>query len=112
MWGFPRFHSDCVVGHGRSFSGTNLDQKDLITETCTQMMLELQQLYDPDKVCSYINLRNTLFFFLSLHCFHCFECALHYSQIKVRIKVVSGSQLGAVAAEAKRTRTQWVVLDK
>lgn len=104
MWGFPRFHSDCVVGHGRSFSGTNLDQKDLITETCTQMMLELQQLYDPDKV-------NTLFF-ISLHCFHCFECALHYSQIKVRIKVVSGSQLGAVAAEAKRTRTQWVVLDK
>lgn len=81
LWGFPRFHGDCVVGHARSFSGTNLDQKDLITETCTQMLLELQQLYDPDK-------------------------------IKVKIKVVSGSQLGAVAAEAKRTQTHWVVLDK
>lgn len=33
-------------------------------------------------------------------------------QIKFKIKVVSGSPCGAVAAEAKRSKTNWVILDK
>lgn len=56
LWKFSRFQSDCTVGHGHgsSFLGTSLDQKDYITDSCTQMMLELHQFYDPDKVCSRI----------------------------------------------------------
>ncbi|KAL3532598.1 hypothetical protein ACH5RR_006119 [Cinchona calisaya] len=83
LWSFPRFHSDCTVGHshGSSFLGTSLDQKDYITDSCTQMMLELHQFYDPDK-------------------------------IKLKVKVVLGSQHGIVAAEAKRSQTTWVILDK
>lgn len=81
LWGFPRFHSDCTVGHSHGVLGTRLDQKDYITDSCTQMMLELHQYYDPDK-------------------------------IKLKVKVVSGSELGVVAAEAKKGQTQWVILDK
>ncbi|CAK9144112.1 unnamed protein product [Ilex paraguariensis] len=33
-------------------------------------------------------------------------------KIKIKIKVVSGSQCGVVAAEGKRAQTHWVVLDK
>lgn len=33
-------------------------------------------------------------------------------QINVKIKIVSGSPCGAVAAEAKKTQSNWVVLDK
>jgi hypothetical protein len=33
-------------------------------------------------------------------------------QINVKIKIVSGSPCGAVAAEAKRAQASWVVLDK
>lgn len=84
-----------------------MDQKDFITDSCTQMMFELQQLYDPDKVCLYFNL---LSIFVLQYIVYTVTKIL--SQVKVKIKVVSGSQLGAVAAEAKRTKTHWVVLDK
>lgn len=33
-------------------------------------------------------------------------------QINVKIKIVSGSPCGAVAAETKRAQANWVVLDK
>lgn len=33
-------------------------------------------------------------------------------QINVKIKIVSASPNGAVAAEAKRAQASWVVLDK
>lgn len=33
-------------------------------------------------------------------------------QVNVKIKIVSGSPCGAVAAEAKKTQSNWVVLDK
>lgn len=33
-------------------------------------------------------------------------------KINVKIKIVSGSPSGAVAAEAKRAQASWVVLDK
>jgi hypothetical protein len=33
-------------------------------------------------------------------------------QIKIRIKIVSGSPCGVVAAEAKKAQSNWVILDK
>ncbi|CAI9100543.1 OLC1v1037669C1 [Oldenlandia corymbosa var. corymbosa] len=83
MRGFPRFHSDCAVafGNASSFLGTNLDQKDYITDSCTQMILELHRFYDADK-------------------------------INVKVKVITLSQQGMIAAEAKKSRTHWVILDK
>ncbi|KAF5748501.1 inactive protein kinase [Tripterygium wilfordii] len=43
-------------------------------------------------------------------------CQLHHvydpEKIKIRIKFVSGSPFGVVAAEAKRTQSNWVILDK
>lgn len=45
----------------------------------------------------------------------CFIHASHAGsdlQINVKIKIVSGSPCGAVAAEAKRAQASWVVLDK
>lgn len=43
-------------------------------------------------------------------------CMYHYgkffSQINVKIKMISGSPCGAVAAEAKKAQANWVVLDK
>ncbi|KAL2493220.1 Protein kinase protein with adenine nucleotide alpha hydrolase-like domain [Abeliophyllum distichum] len=81
LWGFPRFAGDCASGHKKSQSGTNAEQKFDITDTCSQMILQLQDVYDPNK-------------------------------INVKIKIVSGSPCGAVAAEATRTQANWVVLDK
>ncbi|CAK9165291.1 unnamed protein product [Ilex paraguariensis] len=81
LWGFPRFAGDCASGHRRSHSGTSSEQKSDITDSCSQMILQLHDVYDPNK-------------------------------INVKIKIVSGSPCGAVAAEAKRTQANWVVLDK
>ncbi|KAJ0885800.1 putative protein kinase RLK-Pelle-PERK-2 family [Helianthus annuus] len=64
----------------KSLQGDVRDQKEDITESCSQMMLQLHSIYDPDK-------------------------------IKMKIKVISGTPHGIVAAEAKKTETQWVVLD-
>ncbi|KAI3802864.1 hypothetical protein L1987_31009 [Smallanthus sonchifolius] len=57
------------------------DQKEDITESCSEMILQLHNIYDSDN-------------------------------IKMKMKVISGTPRGVVAAEAKKTRTQWVVLDK
>ncbi|GFZ11752.1 kinase with adenine nucleotide alpha hydrolases-like domain-containing protein [Actinidia rufa] len=81
LWGFPRFAGDCASGHRRSHSGTSSEQKFDITDSCSQMILQLHDVYDPNK-------------------------------INVKIKIVSGSPCGAVAAEAKITQANWVVLDK
>lgn len=40
------------------------------------------------------------------------EMNFFFWQINVKIKIVSGSPSGAVAAEAKRGQASWVVLDK
>lgn len=80
-WGFPRFAGDCASGHRRAHLGTSSEQKIDITDSCSQMILQLHDVYDPNK-------------------------------INVKIKLVSGSPCGAVAAEAKRTQASWVVLDK
>ncbi|KAI3789779.1 hypothetical protein L2E82_02583 [Cichorium intybus] len=81
LWGFPRFTGDCASGHRRSHVGTNSDQKIDITDSCSQMILQLHDVYDPNK-------------------------------INVKIKIVSGSPCGSVAAEAKKIQATWVILDK
>ncbi|XP_022148160.1 inactive protein kinase SELMODRAFT_444075-like [Momordica charantia] len=81
FWGFPRFAGDCASGHKKAHSGTSSEQKCDITDSCSQMILQLHDVYDPNK-------------------------------INVKIKIVSGSPSGAVAAEAKRAQASWVVLDK
>lgn len=81
LWKFSKFNSDCSTGQWKSHLGDIRDQREDITESCAQMMLQLHNIYDSDK-------------------------------IKMKIKVISGTLCGGVAAEAKKTRTQWVVLDK
>ncbi|TYH48488.1 hypothetical protein ES332_D10G070200v1 [Gossypium tomentosum] len=78
-WGFPRFAGDCASR--KSQLGSSSEQKSDITDSCSQMILQLHDVYDPNK-------------------------------INVKIKIVSGSPCGAVAAEAKRALASWVVLDK
>ncbi|KAK7402270.1 hypothetical protein VNO78_14401 [Psophocarpus tetragonolobus] len=82
LWGFPRFAGDCASGHKKSTSGSSSsEQKNDITDSCSQMILQLHDVYDPNK-------------------------------INVKIKIVSGSPCGAVAAEARKAQANWVVLDK
>ncbi|XP_049398528.1 inactive protein kinase SELMODRAFT_444075-like isoform X1 [Solanum stenotomum] len=81
MWGFPMFAGDCANGPRKSHSGNSSEQKSDLTDSYSQMILQLQDVYDPTK-------------------------------INMKIKIVSGSPHGAVAAEAKKSRANWVVLDK
>lgn len=81
LWGFPRFAGDCASGHRKSHLGSSTEQKIDITDSCSQMILQLHDVYDPNK-------------------------------INVKIRIVSGSPCGAVAAEAKKAHASWVVLDK
>lgn len=50
IWGFSRFTSDCASGYGRFLAGTNSDRKDDIHESCSQMMFQLHNVYDAEKV--------------------------------------------------------------
>ncbi|XP_015061539.1 LOW QUALITY PROTEIN: inactive protein kinase SELMODRAFT_444075-like [Solanum pennellii] len=78
IWGFPMFAGDCANGPRKSH---NSEQKSDLTYSYSQMILQLQDVYDPTK-------------------------------INLKIKIVSGSPHGAVAAEAKKSQANWVVLDK
>ncbi|KAL0441429.1 UNVERIFIED_CONTAM: Inactive protein kinase SELMODRAFT [Sesamum radiatum] len=49
-WGFPRFAGDCASGHRRSHTGTSAEQKSDITDSCSQMILQLHDVYDPNKI--------------------------------------------------------------
>ncbi|KAL1364189.1 inactive protein kinase SELMODRAFT_444075 isoform X1 [Arachis hypogaea] len=80
-WGFSRFTSDCTTSNWRSHLGSASDQKEIITSSCSQLVLQLHELYDPDK-------------------------------IKISVKILSSSLCGAVAIEAKRVHSSWVILDK
>ncbi|MED6107210.1 hypothetical protein PIB30_012048 [Stylosanthes scabra] len=81
LWGFPRFAGDCANTHKKPPPPTSSEQKSDITDSCSQMILQLHDIYDPNK-------------------------------INVKIKIVSGSPCGAVAAEARKAQANWVVLDK
>lgn len=50
LWGFPRFAGDCASGHRRSHLGSTMEQKSDISELCSQMMVQLHNVYDPNKV--------------------------------------------------------------
>ncbi|XP_047043906.1 inactive protein kinase SELMODRAFT_444075-like [Lolium rigidum] len=76
-WGFPFFAGGCATGHAAAPV-----QRSDVSELCTQMMLRLRDLYDPNKV-----------------------------DVKVRIVHTSPSG-GVVAAESKQAQASWVVLDR
>ncbi|KAK4756606.1 hypothetical protein SAY87_006733 [Trapa incisa] len=50
FWGFPRFAGDCASGHRKSHSGSTSEQKIDITDSCSQMVLQLHNVYDPKKI--------------------------------------------------------------
>ncbi|KAH9625313.1 hypothetical protein KSS87_011331 [Heliosperma pusillum] len=50
LWGFPRFAGDCASGHKKTLVGTNSDQKIELTDSCSQMILQLHDVYDPNKI--------------------------------------------------------------
>uniref|UniRef100_A0A6N2MK86 Protein kinase domain-containing protein n=1 Tax=Salix viminalis TaxID=40686 RepID=A0A6N2MK86_SALVM len=51
LWGFPRFAGDCANGHRKSHSGAaTSDQRFDITDSCSQMILQLHDVYDPNKI--------------------------------------------------------------
>ncbi|XP_050374232.1 inactive protein kinase SELMODRAFT_444075 isoform X2 [Argentina anserina] len=81
VWDFARFTSDCTRSPHWALTGTISDQKDEIVNSCSQMVQQLQDVYDPEK-------------------------------IRIRIKILSGSPSGVVAAEAKKAQSNWVILDK
>ncbi|KAG2299585.1 hypothetical protein Bca4012_011125 [Brassica carinata] len=81
IWGFSRFTSDCASGYGKFLAGTDTDRKDDIHESCSQMMFQLHNVYDAEK-------------------------------INVRIKIVFASPDGVIATEAKKSNSNWVILDR
>ncbi|KAJ1411155.1 Tyrosine-protein kinase, catalytic domain [Sesbania bispinosa] len=51
LWGFPRFAGDCANSHKKSTPGTtSSEQKNDITDSCSQMILQLHDVYDPNKI--------------------------------------------------------------
>lgn len=60
IWGFPRFAGDCASGHKKSYVGTTAEQKCDITDSCSQMILQLHDVYDPNKVFFSIHIHLTL----------------------------------------------------
>lgn len=50
LWGFPRFAGDCASGHRKSHSGASSEQQCEITDSCSQMILQLHDVYDPNKI--------------------------------------------------------------
>lgn len=50
LWGFPRFAGDCANGHRRSHTGTSAEQKSDLADYCSQMILQLHDVYDPNKI--------------------------------------------------------------
>ncbi|XVF86799.1 hypothetical protein PTKIN_Ptkin18bG0071400 [Pterospermum kingtungense] len=49
-WGFPRFSGDCSNGSRKCQSGSSSEQKSEITDSCSQMILQLHDVYDPNKI--------------------------------------------------------------
>lgn len=76
-------------------------------DSCSRMVVQLNDIYDPDKA-KHAQTRSSSIishvFFPMLN--------ISFTQVKIRIKIVSGSPSGVVAAEAKRIQATWVILDK
>lgn len=76
------------------------------------MILQLHDVYNPNKVSCVPYLFELLEIWFSSCLFHDNSHPDSVLQINVKIKIVSGSPCGAVAAEANRIQASWVVLDK
>ena len=50
LWGFPRFAGDCASSHKKCQATKSVEQKIEITDSCSQMILQLHDVYDPNKV--------------------------------------------------------------
>ncbi|XP_010489812.1 PREDICTED: inactive protein kinase SELMODRAFT_444075-like, partial [Camelina sativa] len=54
LWGFtrsfPMFAGDCASGHRKSHSEALPEIKSDLTDTCSQMILQLHDVYDPNKI--------------------------------------------------------------
>lgn len=50
LWGFPIFAGDCASGNKKSHTGTNSELKGDISDSCSQMILQLHEVYDPNKI--------------------------------------------------------------
>ncbi|XP_030477029.1 inactive protein kinase SELMODRAFT_444075 [Syzygium oleosum] len=50
LWGFPKFAGDCASGNSKYYSGSSEEQKSDITDSCSQMILQLHNVYDPNKI--------------------------------------------------------------
>ncbi|XP_033133442.1 inactive protein kinase SELMODRAFT_444075 isoform X4 [Brassica rapa] len=103
LWTLPKFAGDCASVHRKPHSDAIPEIKSDLTDTCSQMILQLHDVYDPNKVTNLAHNQNikktvNLMFF--------------FWKVNVRIKIVSGSPCGAVASEAKESQATWVVLDK
>lgn len=48
-WGLTRFNSDCTIGHWKSLSGTIADQREHVSDLCSNMMFQLHDVFDADK---------------------------------------------------------------
>ncbi|XP_073302533.1 inactive protein kinase SELMODRAFT_444075-like [Primulina huaijiensis] len=57
LWGFPRLAGDCASVHRRSQSAnTSVDRKSDLTDSCSQMILQLQDVYNPNEINVKINI--------------------------------------------------------
>ncbi|CAA7015516.1 unnamed protein product [Microthlaspi erraticum] len=50
LWTFPRFAGDCASRHRKPHSDAIPEIKSDLTDTCSQMILQLHDVYDPNKV--------------------------------------------------------------
>lgn len=56
LWSFPRLTGDCASIHRRSQSAASADRKSDLTYSCSQMILQLQDVYNPNEVNVKINI--------------------------------------------------------
>ncbi|KAM7471814.1 hypothetical protein LguiA_009997 [Lonicera macranthoides] len=105
----PSQSSDCASGHRRSHTGASSDQKTEISDSCSQMILRLHDVYDPDKVSTASYVLSLELYSLSLWLVMCVSCP---DSIIDKREGKNCYGCGAVAAEAKRIQATWIILDK
>ena len=115
IWNFSTFISECT-NSPRSFSGNSAEQQHDLVDSCSRMVVQLHDVYDPEKASSSTSFNQLVLTMSSLSLLLSniliFPPPKTLSQVKIRIKIISGSPSGAVAAEAKRIKATWVILDK